>query len=443
MNYFTHPKPLPKLVAANTVYTYSVIIYTNNASASLTNPAKCKYYLNQLPPYPQMIYLNRITSLCRLIVSMFFRTLVYLLSCLCFLSGYASAHVNSPAQASLFILSDNEYKLELQLDIVHLLQQETGLENNDKTLIPALQKLPLPSLMKALYAGKNRLQNETLIKFNQEVFPLVSLQAPSLQQVKQTLANPPGTSGYQLTFTGYGDLPTNATEISAQFPKILGDISLALARPYQTFVLAGKTSESISLEQQGSFSGELATKITTFIDYSVQGILHIIPKGLDHILFVLALFLLATKMSTLLWQVSAFTLAHTITLGLGIFGVVNLPASIVEPLIALSIAYVAVENIFALQLKKWRILVIFAFGLLHGLGFASVLQELGLAPGQYVLSLIAFNIGVELGQVAVILLAFACVWWWQSKHWYRQRIVQPLSLIIAVTGVYWFVERII
>ncbi|WP_044830474.1 HupE/UreJ family protein [Thalassomonas actiniarum] len=373
----------------------------------------------------------------------FFRAPFYLLFSLLFLSTYANAHVSSPSQASLFILSDNEYMLELQLDIVHLLQQETGLENNDKTLIPALKKLPLPALMKALYASKNRLQQQTVIKFNQEVFPLVSLQAPSLQQVKQILANPPGTSGYQLTFTGYGDMPDDSAEVNVSFPEILGDVSLALARPYQTFVLAGKTSETITLNQQMSFSGELAAKITTFIDYTVQGVLHIIPKGLDHILFVLALFLLATKMSTLLWQVSAFTLAHTITLGLGIFGVVNLPATIVEPLIALSIAYVAVENIFALQLKKWRILVIFAFGLLHGLGFASVLLELGLAPGQYVLSLIAFNLGVELGQLAVILLAFACVWWWQSKHWYRQRIVQPLSLVIAVTGVYWFVERIV
>ncbi|WP_274050971.1 HupE/UreJ family protein [Thalassomonas haliotis] len=373
----------------------------------------------------------------------FFRTSVYLLFSLFFLSTSANAHINSPPQASLFILSGNEYKIELQLDIVHLLQVETGLEDDDNTLIPALKNLPLPALMKALHAGKNRLQDQIIIKFNQKTFPLASLQAPSLQQVKQILASPPGTSGYQLTFTGYGDMPNDSTEVSVSFPQTLGDVSLALARPYQTFVLAGKTSETIALQNQVSFSGELAAKITTFIDYTVQGVLHIIPKGLDHILFVLALFLLATRMSSLLWQVSAFTLAHTITLGLGIYGVVNLPATIVEPLITLSIAYVAVENIFALQLKKWRILVIFAFGLLHGLGFASVLLELGLAPGQYVLSLIAFNIGVELGQLAVILLAFACVWWWQSKHWYRRRIVQPLSLVIAVTGVYWFVERII
>ena len=238
-------------------------------------------------------------------------------------------------------------------------------------------------------------------------------------------------------------MPNQTKEVRIQFPEILGDVSLALARPYQTFVLAGKNSEILKLNEQLSVTGELAEKVVTFIDYCVQGILHIIPKGLDHILFVLALFLLARKTSTLLWQVSAFTLAHTITLGLGIFGVVNLPASIVEPLIALSIAYVAIENIFSLHLRKWRILVVFAFGLLHGLGFASVLLELGLAPGQYVLSLIAFNIGVEFGQLTVIALAFTCVWWWQSKTWYRQRIVQPLSLLIAITGLYWFVERIV
>ncbi|WP_044841396.1 HupE/UreJ family protein [Thalassomonas viridans] len=372
-----------------------------------------------------------------------FKALACIVLSLMLLTVNANAHISTPSQASLFIISDNEYKLELQLDIVHLLQQETGLEDDDKTLIPALQQLPLPALMKALYASRDKLQNEIVVNFNGQPFPVNSVQAPSLQQVRQILASPPGTSGYQLTFAGYGDMPADTSKVSISFPEMLGDVSLALARPYQTFILAGKTSETISLQQGGSFSGELAAKITTFIDYTVQGVLHIIPKGLDHILFVLALFLLAGKMSTLLWQVSAFTLAHTITLALGIFGVVNLPASIVEPLIALSIAYVAVENIFALQLKKWRILVIFAFGLLHGLGFASVLLELGLAPGQYVLSLVAFNIGVELGQIAVILLAFACVWWWQSKDWYRQRIVQPLSLLVAVTGLYWFVERII
>ena len=177
--------------------------------------------------------------------------------------------------------------------------------------------------------------------------------------------------------------------------------------------------------------------------YGYQGFIHIIPKGLDHILFVLALFLLTAKFSTLLWQVSAFTVAHTITLALGIFGIVNISANIVEPLIALSIAYVAIENIFANNLKKWRVVVIFIFGLLHGLGFSSVLLELGLAPNQYIISLIAFNVGVEIAQITVLLIALLCLYRFQKKSWYRQRIIKPLSMVIALVASYWFFERLI
>ena len=123
------------------------------------------------------------------------RNTVFALLPLLFLVFNCNAHVNSPSQASLFIITENEYKIELAVDIVHLLQIETKLENNDKTLLNELRNLPLPSLMKALYASKNRLQNETIITFDQQAFPIVSLQAPSLQQVKQILANPPGISG--------------------------------------------------------------------------------------------------------------------------------------------------------------------------------------------------------------------------------------------------------
>lgn len=140
----------------------------------------------------------------------------------------------------------------------------------------------------------------------------------------------------------------------------------------------------------------------------MQGFIHILPRGLDHILFVVALFLFAKTFSNLLWQVSAFTLAHTIS----IYGVVQLPSSIVEPLIALSILYVALENFYRAKSNTkshTRMPVIFAFGLLHGLGFASVLSDVGLPESQYALSLISFNLGVELGQLSVILIAFICL----------------------------------
>ncbi len=175
--------------------------------------------------------------------------------------------------------------------------------------------------------------------------------------------------------------------------------------------------------------------------YVVLGYEHILPKGVDHILFVLGLFLLSTRFRALLWQVTAFTVAHSVTLGLSMYGVVSLPSRIVETLIALSICYVAVENLVTSELTPWRPAIVFGFGLLHGLGFAGVLRELGLPQGEFASSLIAFNVGVELGQLSVVLLAFLAVGWFRGRTWYRTSIVLPCSAFIALIGFYWSVER--
>ena len=177
--------------------------------------------------------------------------------------------------------------------------------------------------------------------------------------------------------------------------------------------------------------------------YLQLGFTHILPLGLDHILFVLSLFLLNPKLKPILWQATAFTLAHTITLGLAIYGVIKPPANIVEPVIALSIMYVALENIFSPRLKASRIGIVFLFGLIHGMGFASALTELGLPKNSYFSSLIMFNLGVELGQAAVILAAFLLLGLpFGKKPYYRKRIVIPLSIIIAATAFYWTIERL-
>jgi hydrogenase/urease accessory protein HupE len=179
------------------------------------------------------------------------------------------------------------------------------------------------------------------------------------------------------------------------------------------------------------------------IDYVGLGFLHILPKGVDHILFVLGLFLLSRKLRPLLWQVTAFTLAHSITLALSVYGVISLPSSIVEPLIALSIAFVGIENIITRELKPWRVVVVFLFGLLHGMGFAGVLTELGLPESEFVSALISFNVGVELGQLAVITLAFAAVFWLRNREQlYRRVVVIPGSLAIALMGLYWTWDRL-
>lgn len=177
--------------------------------------------------------------------------------------------------------------------------------------------------------------------------------------------------------------------------------------------------------------------------YLVLGFTHIVPLGLDHILFVLGMFLLSSRIRPVLTQVTAFTVAHSITLALSILGLVSVSGRIVEPLIALSIAYVAIENLTTTKLKPWRIAIVFSFGLLHGLGFAGVLRELGIPRADLAPALIAFNVGVELGQLAVIATAWVLVVSWaQTKPWYRRRLLVPASLAIAAMGVVWTFERL-
>jgi hypothetical protein len=177
--------------------------------------------------------------------------------------------------------------------------------------------------------------------------------------------------------------------------------------------------------------------------YLQLGFTHILPLGLDHILFVLSLFLLNPKLKPILWQATAFTVAHTITLGLAMYKVIKPPTNIVEPVIALSIMYVALENIFSPRLKASRIGIVFLFGLIHGMGFASALTQLGLPQNAYFSSLIMFNLGVELGQITVILTAYFLIGRiFGNKPYYRKKIVIPLSIAIAGVAAYWTVERI-
>jgi HupE / UreJ protein len=177
--------------------------------------------------------------------------------------------------------------------------------------------------------------------------------------------------------------------------------------------------------------------------YLQLGYTHILPLGIDHILFVLSLFLLNPTLKPILMQATAFTVAHTITLGLAMYGVIKPPTNIVEPIIALSILYVALENIFSPRLKASRIGIVFLFGLVHGMGFASALTELGLPKNAYFSSLIMFNIGVELGQITVILAAYFLLGKiFGKKPYYRKWIVIPLSILIASIALFWTVQRI-
>jgi len=178
--------------------------------------------------------------------------------------------------------------------------------------------------------------------------------------------------------------------------------------------------------------------------YIQLGFTHVIPFGFDHILFILSIFFLNSNIKSVIIQCSVFTIAHSITLGLSAVDFLVVDTKIIEPLIALSIVITAIENIVSEKVNKRRLVVIFLFGTIHGLGFASALKETGIDRSHFFLSLLCFNFGVEIGQIIVVLAAYFIVSkWFRYKEWYKQRIVYPVSSIIGIIAMYWTIERII
>ncbi|MDQ2970000.1 MAG: HupE/UreJ family protein [Acidobacteriota bacterium] len=241
-----------------------------------------------------------------------------------------------------------------------------------------------------------------------------------------------------------GPIPGGARAFAWSSRARLGSYLLTLGTegeevPVRVWLEGGETSAPVALHA----AVVPPSRAQVAAQYLKLGYTHILPKGTDHILFVLGIFLLSRKLKPILLQVTAFTIAHTITLALTIYGVVSLRPAVVEPLIALSIVYVAVENVFTNELNPWRVALVFGFGLIHGMGFAGVLSQLGLPRSEFLTALLSFNVGVELGQLTVILGAFLLIGLpFRGKPWYRARVVVPASIAIAGVGLFWAVQRI-
>lgn len=250
--------------------------------------------------------------------------------------------------------------------------------------------------------------------------------------------------------TGWSIRATKEATLSVVFQNIIkGEVHprIAVLFPGEksfTLDITGLRATTPGAAAPGSISteGSAADQWSTFFAYLRQGFIHVVPEGLDHILFVLGLFLLSRSWKPLLAQVTTFTLAHSVTLALATLGVVSVPASIVEPIIAASIAFVAVENIVRPRYSHWRLLVVFVFGLIHGLGFAGALSDLKLPQSSLAVGLVGFNVGVEGGQLAVISIAFLATAWLRNPIEYRKWVVIPGSAAIAAMGAWWTVTRI-
>ncbi len=371
-----------------------------------------------------------------------------------FLSS-AVAHEIRPAIADA-TLSEDRVELQITLNAESLLAgiDLEGLEDTNEApeaeLYDELRALPDDEISKRLTEAWPDLRDSVIVDADGERV-LLALDAVEVKAESDI------------------ELPRDTVvQLSAALPSNDGDVQIGWVAENGPIIVrqtGGGDDAYAGFLDRGALSDPLPRVGTAtesagavFVRYIAVGFDHIIPKGLDHILFVLGLFFLSMKMRPLIMQVTVFTVAHTITLALASLQIVNIPGSIVEPLIALSIVYVAVENIFARDIKWWRPVIIFGFGLLHGLGFASVLGEFGLAPGRFVAGLIGFNIGVEIGQLTVIGLAALVLWLsLRGAHMAdldeaEMRVRDPDvmfravsicgSILIAIVGAYWAFERV-
>ena len=352
----------------------------------------------------------------------------------------ALAHPLSFTEVTLTLGADGAFEADLVYDL-DALALGVPIDTDDAELAAALQSLSPDELETRLARLRRLFERRVRVRFDGDPAPF-SVSFPDHGTPRATEADIPTLLG--LTARLRGTVPEGAAAVGFFASRAFGEVHLTIRDPARgidarSVLEPGARSDPLDLTAPVAPPGRLDVAR----DYLRLGFVHIVPEGLDHILFVLGLFLLSARLRPLVWQVTAFTVAHAVTLTLAALGVVALSPRLVEPLIALSIVYVAVENVLTDRMTRWRPPVVFGFGLLHGLGFAGVLGELGLPEQERLLALISFNAGIELGQLAVIAGAALVCGWFRSAPWYRARLVVPASAGIALTGLIWAAERIL
>ena len=380
-----------------------------------------------------------------------FRTAALLSLCLAILlisAGPVAADIVKPALVEISVNTNGTYQVEVRASIEALL---TGIDARYKNTREApngaeydkLRALPAEELLEAFKPFHDRFINEVTLLFDDQ---------PAALTISRVDIPEPGYTKVPRISVIYleGLIDRSVESVVWYYPARFGDNAVRV-RQVDEVNEKWHWSQWQWLRNDQQSEPFLLTEVFTrpavipmIATYITAGFEHILPRGMDHILFILGIFLLSVRMRPLLSQATMFTLAHSLTLGLSMAGIINLPASIVQPLIALSIAYIGVENIFSRSLHRSRLLIVFCFGLLHGMGFASVLSDFGMPDDSFMTALVSFNVGVEFGQLAVITLAFLAVGLWFSRRpWYRTAIVRSGSLVIAVTGLNWTWDRIV
>lgn len=376
------------------------------------------------------------------------------------LLGVARAHTQVPTRATLILRADR-FDLRVETGWHTLSAGSTDPDAADRFLTA---QLALTGPARAAWLGRVGAFFDASVTLSCDgVGVPLRFELPGLVEPASTSADLPAEAVAGPQAEARGPLPPGAARCRLAPALVLGPVTLAVRRPDanadgpapaedRRLLPAGEPSPDYALRpgpEASNGAGSAAPPEPGVLDFVRVGFEHILPGGLDHVLFVLGLFFLGAGLRPLLVQVTAFTVAHSVTLALGLLGVLALPAAVVEPAIAASIAFVAVENLWARRdgpgLLRRRAALVFGFGLIHGLGFARALSEAELPPGRLSATLIGFNLGVECGQLATIagaaalMVPLARALGEDRAEAYLRR---PACLGIAATGLFWFVERL-
>ena len=362
------------------------------------------------------------------------------------LSGVAT-HQLAFTETTLTLQTDDRFEVDLIVDL-DALALGAPQDSDDAALVDTLTALSAAEFDGTIDRLVRLFQRRVRVRFDNRPAPF-TVRFPDQDTPRATESEIPTILGLTARLTG--DVPPDATNLEFFASRAFSDIHLTVVdelRGTTVRMVLERGARSDLVDLTGPI--QRPSVVTTARRYLRLGFIHIIPAGLDHILFVLGIFLLNPRLRRLIGQVTAFTVAHALTLALSTFDVFTLAPSVVEPLIALSIAWVGVENVrqctrdttVVSRRDRWRYAVVFSCGLLHGLGFAGVLRELGLPAGERVLGLVSFNVGIELGQLAVIATAALVCGWYRDRPWFGRRIVAPTSALISLVGIAWTIERL-
>lgn len=357
-----------------------------------------------------------------------------------------------------FLQTDGKWKLEGLLDIAYMLPESRGVEGAPPLYRKDVMDAPIAVHKRITVQAEATMRKLLTLEYNGKTIPW-EIRFPDFES--EPLELPPEDGGWalmkaeittdarpgpgKLTASWHDDQQSELIVIIEENGELGGLFPIS----------SGMSEVLLKVEAgEGAAPSSTPTRSKQAGDWIRNGFGHVIsrdffqailklraPEGLDHLLFIVGLFLLAPRWKPLMGQSLLFTIAHSLTLALSIFGLISLEPRLVEFLIAASIAWIGIENLFLRELKRSRLFLVFGFGLLHGMGFASMLRDRleGLSGKQLAMPLVGFNVGVELAQITVLAIAFLILW--PLRKW-EKKVQLAGSAFVALAGLFWMVERI-